>query len=73
MTVSVTGTYDQTQQLLVNLEHMKRAYLVTSVNLAGDAASGAFTTTITGDMFVMPPVKDPGETVDVSSTTNQED
>ncbi len=73
VTVSVTGTYDQTQQLLVNLENMKRAYLVTSVSLAGDATAGAFTTTITGDMFVMPPVKDPGETVDVSSTTNQED
>ena len=74
VTVSVTGTYEETRQLLVNLEHMDRAYLVTSVTLAGDATAGTFTTTITGDMFVMPPVKDPGKTVDVSSTTtSQED
>jgi Tfp pilus assembly protein PilO len=73
VTVSVTGSYDQTRQLLVNLEHMKRAYLVASVALAGDAESGEYTTTITGDMFVMPPVKDPGKTVEVSSTTSQED
>jgi Tfp pilus assembly protein PilO len=74
VTVSVTGSYDQTRQLLVNLEHMKRAYLVTSVSLAGGAESGAYTTSITGDMFVMPPVPDPGKTVDVSSTTTtQED
>ena len=74
VTVSVTGTYEETRQLLVNLEHMERAYLVTSVTLAGDATAGTFTTTITGDMFVMPPVKDPGKTVDVSSTTtSQED
>lgn len=72
VTVSVSGTYDQTQQLLVNLEHMKRAYLITSVSLAGGAQGGAYTTTITGDMFVMPPVKDPGETVAVSSTTDPE-
>lgn len=74
VTVSVTGSYDQTRQLLVNLEHMERAYLITSVSLAGDAASGAYTTSITGEMFVMPPVQDPGKTVDVSSTTTtQED
>ena len=72
VTVSVTGSYDQTQQLLVNLEHMKRAYLITSVALAGDATNGEFTTTITGDMFVMPPVKDPGKTVEVASTTEEE-
>jgi Tfp pilus assembly protein PilO len=73
VTVSITGSYDQTQQLLVNLEQMKRAYLVTTVSLAGDASTGSFTTTITGDMFVMPPVPDPGKTVEVSSTTTQED
>jgi Tfp pilus assembly protein PilO len=72
VTVSVAGSYDQTQQLLVNLENMDRAYLVTSVSLAGDAESGVFTTTITGEMFVMPPVKDPGKTVEVSSTTTEE-
>lgn len=72
VTVSVTGSYDQTRQLLVNLEHMERAYLITTVSLAGDAENGAYTTSITGDMFVMPPVPDPGKTVDVSSTTTQE-
>jgi Tfp pilus assembly protein PilO len=72
VTVSVTGSYDETRQLLVNLENMQRAYLITSVSLAGDAQSGAYTTTVTGDMFVMPPVQDPGKTVDVSSTTTQE-
>jgi Tfp pilus assembly protein PilO len=67
VTVAVTGSYDQTQQLLVNLEHMKRAYLIDSVSLAGDA--GVYTTTITGQMFVMPPVEGLGKTLDVSSTT----
>ncbi len=70
VTVTVAGTYDQTQQLLVNLEHMPRAYLISSVSLAGDATTGRFTTTITGDMFVMPPVPDPGKTVEVASTTD---
>ena len=72
VTVSVTGTYDQTQQLLENLEHMPRAYLVTSVALTGDAATGQYTTTITGDMFVMPPVADPGKTLNLSGTTQAE-
>jgi Tfp pilus assembly protein PilO len=72
VTVAVTGTYDQTEWLLENLEHMPRAYLVTSVSLAGDAATDAFTTTITGDMFVMPPVQDPGKTLTLSSTTQPE-
>ena len=62
VTVTVTGTYDQTQRLLTNLEHMRRAYLISSVALAGGADDTSYTTTITGDMFVMPPVKDPGTT-----------
>lgn len=69
VSVSVSGTYDQTQRLLANLEQMPRAYLVGSVTLAGDAATGAYTTTILGDMFVMPPVIDPGETVNLAATT----
>lgn len=73
VTVSVTGTYDQTQQLLENLEHMPRAYLLTSVTLAGDADAGTYTTTVAGDMFVMPPVKDPGKTLNLSSTTTTAD
>ncbi len=72
VTVAVTGTYDETQRLLENLEHMPRAYLVTSVALASGSEGGDFTTTITGDMFVMPPVVDPGKTLNLSSTTQPE-
>jgi len=65
VSVSVTGTYDQTERLLQNLERMPRAYLMTSVSLSGGtdgATAGAFTTTITGEMFVMPPIPEPGDT-----------
>ena len=71
VSVSVTGTYDQTQRLLKNLEHMPRAFLITSVALAGggEASTDAFTTTIAGEMFVMPPVADPGKTINLDATT----
>lgn len=59
VSVSIEGSYDQTQQLLENLERIKRAYLVGSVTLAGSGETGTFTTTITGEMFVMPPVPEP--------------
>ncbi len=72
VTVAVTGTYEETQLLLENLEHMPRAYLVTAVSLASGSEGGEFTTTITGDMFVMPPVADPGKTLNLSSTTQPE-
>ncbi len=77
VTVSVTGTYDQTQVLLENLEHMPRAYLLTTVAVAGDPVTGVFTTSITGDMFVMPPVQDPDDvaapgTTDTAATTDPE-
>lgn len=72
VTVAVTGTYEETQRLLENLEHMPRAYLVTAVSLASGSEDGEFTTTITGDMFVMPPVEDPGKTLNLSSTTQPE-
>jgi Tfp pilus assembly protein PilO len=65
VSVSVTGSYDQTERLLQNLEHMPRAYLMTSVALSGSGDSttaGGFTTTITGEMFVMPPIPDPRDT-----------
>lgn len=58
VTVSVEGTYDQTRQMLDNLEQMPRAYLVTDVTLSA-GTEAAFTTTVTGDMFVMPPAADP--------------
>lgn len=59
VTVSVNSTYDQTRMLLANLEQMPRAYLVTSLTVT--AAEGAgFSTTIIGDMFVMPVAEDRG-------------
>lgn len=59
VTVSVDSTYDQTRILLANLEQMPRAYLVTSLTVT--AVEGAeFSTTITGDMFVMPAAEDRG-------------
>ncbi|CAI9409651.1 hypothetical protein [Nocardioides sp. T2.26MG-1] len=69
VTVAVTGSYDQTQVLLENLEHMPRAYLVTSVSVSGDPAAGVFTTSITGDMFVMSPVEDPDDAPAAGTTT----
>ena len=68
VTVSVTGGYAETQDLLENLEEMPRAYLVSSVTLSGGAEEGGFTTTITGDMFVMPPAQDPGPDLDLASS-----
>lgn len=67
VTVSVTGGYTETQDLLENLEEMPRAYLVSAVTLSGDAEGGGFTTTITGDMFVMPPAEDPASQLDTAS------
>lgn len=72
VTVTVTGTYDQTQRLVENLENMPRAYLLTDVSLAGDAGDGVYTTTVAGDMFVMPPVQDPGPILNLTSTTQSE-
>ena len=69
VTVAVVGTYEETERLLENLEHMPRAYLITAIALAG-AETGDFTTTITGDMFVMPPVEDPGKTLNLASSTD---
>ena len=71
VSVSITGTYEQTRQLLVNLEHMPRAYLITSVTLGGGGDTDSYTTTIAGQMFVMPPIEDPGQTVNLSATTTE--
>ena len=70
VTVSVEGDYAATEELLENLENMPRAYLVNSVTLAAGTSGGSFTTTITGDMFVMPPAADPG--VAAGSSTSDE-
>jgi Tfp pilus assembly protein PilO len=61
VTVSVEGDFARTQQLLANLEALPRAYLMTSVTMSGGSDTGAFTTTVTGTMFVMPPAPDPDE------------
>lgn len=59
VSISIEGSYKQTQQLLENLEQMGRAYLITSVSMNG--GEDGFTTTLTGDMFVMPPLIDPDD------------
>jgi len=65
-TVSVTaeGSYAQIQDLLANLEKMKRTFLVSSLTLAGGAddgqgapAAGTMTVSITGSTFVASPLK----------------
>jgi Tfp pilus assembly protein PilO len=61
MAIAVTGSYDQTQDLLENLEQMPRSFLITTVSLSGGGEGGAFTTTISGDMFVMAPAADPAD------------
>ena len=61
VTVSVEGSYVETQQLLENLEELPRAFLLSTVTLGGGAESGLYTTTITGSMFVMPPAPDPAD------------
>jgi hypothetical protein len=54
VTVSVESTYDEARRLLANLETMPRAYLVTSLTVTEGEAAGQFSTTIIGNMFVMP-------------------
>jgi Tfp pilus assembly protein PilO len=73
VSIAVTGSYDQTLRLLENLEHMPRAYLITSVALSGSGTDDAadLTTTIAGHMFVMPPTADPGD--DDSSDGNAQE
>ncbi len=61
VTVSITGSYAETEELLENLEGLPRAYLVGSVQVGGGSDPGLFTTTITGEMFVMPPAPDPDD------------
>jgi Tfp pilus assembly protein PilO len=71
VTVVVEGSYDETQRFLENLEQMPRAFLIMSISLAGASTDGAFTTTVTGDMFVMPPIEDPAATEDDSTDVGE--
>jgi len=59
VTVSVSGSYGATQQLLRNLEGIPRAFLVTAVTIGAGTGPRSYVTTVTGDMFVMPPAVDP--------------
>jgi Tfp pilus assembly protein PilO len=59
VTLTVEGSYRGSQRLLANLEQMPRAYLVTSVTVTTGTDPGTFVTTVTGDMFVMPPPQRP--------------
>jgi hypothetical protein len=61
VSVAIQGSYAQTVRLLENLEQMRRAYLITSVTLGGGGESGDYVTTVSGDMFVMPPAPDPDD------------
>lgn len=69
VTVSVEGTFAATQELLENLESIPRAFLVSSVTVGAGSTARNFTTTVTGDMFVMPPAPDPA---DVKAETDAE-
>ena len=59
LSLSINATYEQTRQLLANLERMPRAYRIGSVTLAIAGEPGAYTTTVIGDMFVMAPPPEP--------------
>lgn len=63
VTVTVEATYGGTQKLLARLEQGPRAFLVTAVSVATGATPDRFTSTVTGDMFVMPPA---GEVEDIA-------
>jgi hypothetical protein len=68
VTVTVAGGYDETLRLLENLEHIPRAYLVATVSVSADGERG-YSTTVIGDMFVMPPLTDPGATQQLATTS----
>ena len=68
VSVSISGTFEETQRFLENLEQMTRAYLVTSVTFAGGEDADSYATTVSGTMFVMPPVPDPMKSTDNTMT-----
>lgn len=59
VSMTIEGSYQQMLQLIANLERMPRAYLITSLTLSAGTTPDTFSTAITGEMFVMPPAKDP--------------
>lgn len=56
VSLTVEGSFGRTRQFLANLESMPRAYLISSVSVGVGTEPGLFTTTVTGDMFVMAPI-----------------
>ena len=69
VTVSVEGGYAESVQLLTNLERIPRAFLIKDLAIAPGASPGSYATSVTGDMFVMPPATHPS-TVPVSGTVS---
>lgn len=69
VTVSVEGSYAESIALLGNLERIPRAFLIKDLAIAPGAAPGTYATSVTGDMFVMPPAAYPS-TVPVSGTVS---
>lgn len=59
VTITVEAGYSATQQLLDHLEEMPRAYLANSISVGAGSAPNSYLTTVTGDMFVMPPAPRP--------------
>lgn len=71
VSLTVEGTYDEMRKLIENLEGMPRAYLIDSLTLSAGTAPDTFTTAIAGDMFLMPPAKDPAAIEASSSVPDQ--
>jgi hypothetical protein len=68
VTVTVSGRLAEIGRLLRSLERMPRAYLTSSVTVGGGLEGGAYTVTVTGEMFVMPPAPDPATARSTSRT-----
>lgn len=71
VSLTVEGSYDEMRKLIENLERMPRAYLIPSLTLSVGTAPDRFSTTIAGDMFMMPPAKYPDSAKALSSVANQ--
>ncbi len=69
LTVTVEATYDATRELLARLEQMPRAFLVASVTVAAGTSPTTYSSTVTGDMFVMPPTGEVKRVADQLDTT----
>jgi len=59
--VTVTGPYEALLVFIAEMENNPRAFLVSTVDVAavGEAGTSSYTLTLTGAMFVLPPLTDP--------------